>query len=63
MEIYPESFNKDDIMGSCPNCDSTELDYDGEKSDEGYVYHVTCEECHFRWDEWYDLIFSENIIR
>lgn len=49
--------------GVCPACGSKNLVYgDSGPRDDSYFYSWECEDCGARGKEWYDLVFSENIV-
>lgn len=51
--------------GKCPACDQAELSYGtGEVGDAlSYSYPWTCTNCEATGTEWFELVFSEHIIK
>lgn len=50
--------------GKCPSCQCDELAYgDSGIQDGGYAYDWTCVECGATGTEWFDLVFSQHIIK
>lgn len=49
---------------TCPCCAESNLTYgDSGLADAQYFYHWTCGECGATGTEWFDLVFSEHIIK
>lgn len=48
----------------CPCCGEPNLNYgDSGLADAQYYYNWTCQECGATGTEWFDLVFSEHIIK
>lgn len=48
--------------GVCPNCGSHDVTYgDSQLDGNSLGYNVECDQCHTRFTEWYDLVYSETI--
>ena len=49
--------------GTCPNCGNGDLEYRGGKVVENdYIYNWACEECGAFGREYFDMVFSEQIV-
>ena len=55
------SNNREGEKGVCPKCGLENLNYgDSELTDVGLYYLYTCNDCGFKGQEWYKLVFTDH---
>ena len=60
----PEKEDTEQQAETCPCCGEPNLTYgDSGLADSQYYYHWTCQEYDATGTEWFDLVFSEHIIK
>ena len=59
------NYSKEETMqGKCPKCDSDNITYgDSTLDGESMGYQAQCDDCKTKFTEWYNLEYSESIIK